>query len=881
MNPRLDGTRWAVLSPHLDAALDLSAAARAAWLEDLRAGDPSLAAEIEDLLRHFDRVEAEEFLEDAPSPRATLAGQAMGAYTLREPIGHGGMGSVWRAERSDGRYQGVVAVKLLNASLIGHEAEGRFRREGNILARLRHRHIAHLIDAGVTPAGQPYLVLEHVDGEHVDAHCDRRRLGVEARVRLFLDVLSAVSHAHANLIVHRDLKPSNVLVDGEGAVKLLDFGVAKLLARDDADAAPTLTREGSALLTPRYAAPEQLTGGDITTATDVYALGVLLYVLLAGRHPVHVDPNAAPGEARDRAASRGTTPQGLRRLLRGDLATIVGKALKADPAERYVSVGALGDDLRRWLDHAPIAARPDSFAYRAARFVRRHRLPVALSGVLVASLAAGLAGTLWQARAAARQRDRALAQADRAESINDFNAFLLGDAPADVPASLSELLERAEMLGEKRAQHDPALVVEVLVNVGGIYAAREELGGARRTLARAYALSQTVTDPASRAKAACAWGRAVGFGSGDPAEALRLIDEGLAFTTQEASFDGVAATCWLGRGAIGVYRRSAALALESGERALGRLDRRPGASPWLRASALDTIASGLTLAGRRSEADATYARALEQFRLAGREDSANAATMLSNWAANTALTSPLAALDQNRRAVAPAADGSVGHAPLPSLLNYALQLSRVARTREARAVLERAAESARQGGNAAAAALVQVRLAHACVELADLACAREALGAAAEQVPAAYPPGHRVRGELARGQALLAEAEGREEEADRHLREAYAIHGPSKEPNAARIETFLDLSRTDVRRGRLADAERHAREAMAAAESLRGDAVHSSWTGRSLLALGLARETQGAADEARALYARAADHMVPTLGDGHPAVRAARQKLAR
>ncbi|HKQ00303.1 MAG TPA: protein kinase, partial [Actinomycetes bacterium] len=173
-----------------------------------------------------------------------------GRYVLGGPLGRGGMGTVWRAERSDGRYEGVTAVKLLNVSLIGHDAEERFRREGSILARLRHAHIAQLVDAGVSPAGQPYLVLEHVPGEHIDVYCDRRRLGVDARVRLFLDVLAAVSHAHANLIVHRDLKPSNVLVDGAGSVKLLDFGVAKLLAPDPALAPTALTRDGSSALTP-------------------------------------------------------------------------------------------------------------------------------------------------------------------------------------------------------------------------------------------------------------------------------------------------------------------------------------------------------------------------------------------------------------------------------------------------------------------------------------------------------------------------------------------------------------------------------------------------------------------------------------------------------
>ena len=196
------------------------------------------------------------------------------------------MGSVWLARRSDGRFEGLVAVKLLNVSLIGRAGEERFRREGSILARLTHPNIARLTDAGVSTSGQPYIVLEYVDGERIDQYCDARRLGVEQRLRLFLDVCAAVARAHANLVVHRDIKPSNVLVAKDGQVKLLDFGIAKLIEEETGSGeASALTREGGRALTPEFAAPEQLTGGAVTTATDVHALGTLLYLLLAGQHP--------------------------------------------------------------------------------------------------------------------------------------------------------------------------------------------------------------------------------------------------------------------------------------------------------------------------------------------------------------------------------------------------------------------------------------------------------------------------------------------------------------------------------------------------------------------------------------------------------------------
>jgi serine/threonine-protein kinase len=374
------------MSPLLDQALDLAPDERGPWLERLRRDDAKLAGEVASLLDSARAARDERFLEHTPeSPqRATLAGQTLGAYTLERPLGHGGMGSVWLARRSDGRYEGKVAIKFLNAALVGRAGEERFRREGSILARLTDPNIARLIDAGVSGTGQPYLVLELVDGKRIDQYCDDGRFDVAARLKLFLDVLGAVAHAHAQLIVHRDLKPSNVLVTQDGTVKLLDFGIAKLLEDDLHPGESTeLTQEAGRAMTPEYAAPEQLLGLPVTTATDVYALGVLLYVLLGGQHPaggstrssaelvkaiVETSParlseavtsaKTLDGQSlRDNAARRAATPERLAHALRGDLDNIVGKALKKDPAERYASVTAFADDIRRYLDHEPVSAR--------------------------------------------------------------------------------------------------------------------------------------------------------------------------------------------------------------------------------------------------------------------------------------------------------------------------------------------------------------------------------------------------------------------------------------------------------------------------------------------------------------------------------------------
>ena len=392
--------KWRSLSPYLDQALAIPPKELPAYLELLRKQDPELAIDLQALLTEYRALVDEGFLQTG---EATLSDgpsrpeQTVGAYTLESRIGQGGMGTVWLARRSDGRFEGHAAVKFLNAALMGGAAEERFKREGSILARLAHPNIAHLIDAGVSTTGQPYLILEYVEGRAIDRYCDERALDLEGRIHLFLDVLAAVADAHANLIVHRDIKPSNVLVTDKGTVKLLDFGIAKLIEDEAALAATVLTREGERALTLAFAAPEQVTGDGVTTGTDVYALGVLLHLLLSGKHPAQsalnspLDLMKAIVDTQPPRVSDAVAPETkLKRVLRGDLDTIVAKALKKNPAERYASVTAFADDLRRYLGHQPISARPDTLAYRARKFVRRHRAPVAVVALVIAGLSAGL-----------------------------------------------------------------------------------------------------------------------------------------------------------------------------------------------------------------------------------------------------------------------------------------------------------------------------------------------------------------------------------------------------------------------------------------------------------------------------------------------------------
>lgn len=361
----------------------------------------------------------------------------LGPYRVLRRSGQGGMGTVYLAERADQDLTYTVAIKVLRRDLETPELHQRFLTERQVLARIDHPNIARLLDGGITAEGQPFFVMEHVEGQPIDAYCDHGRLGIEERIRLFLAVCDAVQHAHRNLVVHRDIKPSNILVRPDGTPKLLDFGVVKVLDEDAFPVAAAHTRTGYRLLTPEYASPEQHRGEAITTASDVFQLGVLLYQLLSGRRPRVVEPpgmdgkttlqtraparpsslfqeSPAPGssgsgsdDASALAAARGTNPRRLARRLSGDLDNILLMALREEPERRYPSVEAFGEDLRRFLNGRPVAARPDHFAYIASKFIRRHWVGVVASAAIVALLTVSAVGMTVSAERTARERDRA------------------------------------------------------------------------------------------------------------------------------------------------------------------------------------------------------------------------------------------------------------------------------------------------------------------------------------------------------------------------------------------------------------------------------------------------------------------------------------------
>jgi serine/threonine-protein kinase len=436
----------------LDRLLAADEPGRRSSLEALAAADPELHARLQRLLAHALAPENSIAIAgpvlagvtqlSIDATRTLQPGDILAGYRLIHELGRGGMSVVWLAERADGVVKRHVALKMPMFMLQGAGDVERFARERDALAALSHPNVARLYDAGVLPSGQPFIVLEHVDGQPLTVHCDALRLDARARLRLFLQVLGAVEHAHKHLIVHRDLKPSNILVDAEGQVKLLDFGIAKLLGTSEG-AAP-LTELAGAAMTPLYAAPEQLHGATISTLTDVYSLGVVLHELLTGALPYRgagaratlveileclgrgTVPRASHAAIDDAAAiSRGRpTAARLRQEVAGDLETIIGKALRIEPAERYGSAAHLGDDLKRFLDQKPIAARPPSFWYATRLALRRHSLAAGVATVGLA-LVAGASVVAWMQYLESR------AHAERTAVVRDFMFELVNDAEAN------------------------------------------------------------------------------------------------------------------------------------------------------------------------------------------------------------------------------------------------------------------------------------------------------------------------------------------------------------------------------------------------------------------------------------------------------------------
>lgn len=478
----MDAKRWQSIEDHFHQALELSGIAQQAYLDDLEASNPAVAGMVKQLMDSHQASDSflnRELLFD----QNLESGVQIGPWKILRQIGKGGMSTVYLAERADGKFERQVAIKTLHGIMPGRERYQRIIKEQQILARLQHKNIAQLVDAGITGEGRPYFILEYVDGEPVTRWCSNNNIDIDGRLHVFTQICEAVQYAHRQLIVHRDLKPSNILVTKDGTVKLLDFGIAKMLDKNP-DNNLALTQTGLRMMTPEYASPEQINGEPITTATDVYTLGLLLCQILTGSLPYtftektpHEIGNVITGTPPTRPSMlvsrmQNSNPDGsktavlnpglTKRVLKGDLDNIILKALRKDPVRRYGSAEQLLQDIQNHQNNLPVTARPESLLYRARKFIARHRIGVAAAAIVAISLLTTTAVSVWQA-------DQARAERDRTIEINEFLQTILTEADpyqAGADATIRDVLRKAGQLVSDRFPSQPELEVPLRYTIG-------------------------------------------------------------------------------------------------------------------------------------------------------------------------------------------------------------------------------------------------------------------------------------------------------------------------------------------------------------------------------------------------------------------------------
>jgi serine/threonine-protein kinase len=665
---RASRERFREIDDIFDAALDLPPNARDEFIARACGDDAALAAEVRTLLAAHGR--SADFLE---SPAVQLgaalleepaalgvspsAPQRAGPFRIVRELGAGGMGVVYLAEREDGQFEQRVALKLIRHVGRGDGVIRRFVEERRILALLEHPGIARLVDGGVTDQGMPYFAMELVEGDPIDTYCDVRCLTTDERLDVFGDVCDAVQYAHEHLVIHRDLKPSNILVRSDGQLKLLDFGIAKLLDPLRAADGGTYTQTGLIALTPEYAAPEQIRGAGVSTATDTYALGVLLYRLLAGRRPYDVRgktpadverivcesepprPSATLGadgadDAPERARLRGVTVDKLRRQLQGDLDLIVMKALHKDATRRYASAAFLRDDLQRYRTGRPVLARPDSAAYRFRKFASRNRSVVGASSITILALVGATGFSVTQMREAQHQRDSALADVRRQRAVVETQNVFASDSrdAAGRQLSAAQRIALAEEVLSRRFRSEPWLVAETTV---GLASRLYDLGDRepqRAMLARAAAIARDGGFWTQLALADCQ--RASSFSYDDQLDSARagLTEARAALARRGARTDFATASCLDAEGrlleaegkadsAVVVLKR-AVVAAETGE-----------AREGIRLQAMNGLAGALRSVGRTREASEYYrqiVRELDSTGYSGTDVLPNAVSFLTS-----------------------------------------------------------------------------------------------------------------------------------------------------------------------------------------------------------------------------------------------------------
>ncbi len=834
-------------------ALERPAARREAFLDLACAGEPGLRAEVAALLPLADgpapELEpaalaagalAQELVLELAGDEEPAAPERIGPWRLVAEIGRGGMGTVHRVERADGAFEQVAALKLIQHGADSAEIAGRFARERQILASLSHPNIARLLDGGRAEDGRPYLVMELVEGRPIDRYCDEERLSIDERLDLFGQVVRALQHAHRNLVVHRDLKPSNIVVTAAREVKLLDFGIAKLLSLPGA-AGEALTRTLARVLTPEYASPEQILGQPVTTATDIYQLGLLLYELLTGQRAHRIEdsspaaleravcrrvparPSTLVGETRQPAVftARRTSARALRRRLRGDLDTIVLKALRKEPERRYASAQELLEDLARWRQRLPVRARPETLGYRVRTFVRRHPVGIGAAAGL-ASLLLIYAGTVTrQAQELARQRDQVSIEAAKAAQVRDFliGLFQAADPYGDKGTSVTagELLEAGARQVDDELADEPEVRAEMLGVLGQVLTELAAYERAEALVVEALAAERELHD-------------------GDHPDLSRALHRYAALLLE--------------RGEPAASERVAREALAMRSRILPQEHEEVSAS-------LGLVAAAVAFQGRHAEAETLYREALALRRSTADGDDAEVATLLNNLGIELEKQEQYAAaeevtresLAQRRRLFDP------DHAAVSeSLNNLSVILNRQGRFADAEALLREALEIRRRVFGDG-----HPRVANTLNNLGELlrkmgrpdeaaACHREALAirraALGEEHPNVAASLHSLGIALRDG--------GDRVSAEELIAEALARFRRSL-PAGHRLVSYpaLALGLLLLERGDLEAAESLVVEALAIRSEAIGD--DSAATAEAHLGLGLCRAAQGRQAEAREL----------------------------
>jgi serine/threonine protein kinase len=884
--------RWRRISSLLDQVLDLPEESRRPHLDAACATDPALADEVLAYLARGERAGG--FLDGSPlsgidtrtgdddsgegasgEPLATT----IGPYRLLRRIGRGGMGVVYLATRSDGQFTKQVALKLVRRGLDTEEILERFRRERQILAWLEHPHIARILDGGMSDDGRPYLVMEYVEGDPITAWCEARGASIEERLRLFREVCETVQYAHRNLVIHRDLKPSNILVTRDGQVKLLDFGIAKLLVPEGVEAEPALTRTGMRPMTPAYAAPELALDAPLTTAADVYSLGIVLHELLVGHRPARRETGAGTGSG----SASGPAPPSrvvareqprsakLRRLLRGDLDTIVLKALQPDPARRYRTVEALAEDLDRHASALPIRARRDTWGYRAGKFLSRHRVGTAAAVLVALSLAAGIAGTLWQARQARRE-------AAKAREVQAFTMRLFeGSDPHQAPEenlSARDLLDRGARRVDEELRSQPEIQAEMMLMLGridvtlGIYdRARGLLDGALERQRRLYG-DRSLEVSGTEAEIGGLLSQ-----KGEYAAAEKTLREALALReTLRGREDPGLAPILSNLGEALVESGNLAEGEQAYRRALAINRRALGDDHLEVAMNLSDLGSLLYSRGRYAEAGAQFRQALAIRKGRTPDSDYDTQTVRGNLGAILATEGSFAEAEELLRKVLADRRKSLG----PDHPYVGLSLDVLGNTLrdagdfdEAEAVLREGLDIRRRtlGPDSADVGKSLNNLAFLEYRRGDLAAARRdgelAFATWRKSLPANHPNILVVRNNL----GLIRGEAGDEEGAERLMRDVLAV----------RIETLGDdhvmtaqsryaLGCLLTRRRRFAEADEMLRRALAARANALGAGHFSVVAVREALA-GMLRE-EGRLDESQALYREtlAADRAIYAKG---------------